>query len=208
MSGSLSYYRDIASGRFRTVSFGVDASRRDTTDGRPQTRSGWANASVELRSQIRVGVSYGDSDYRPAVGRRDWAGTMNEDRYWTTRLDFNIRASRFGYGVAYSDGDLGGGDYRYAQAYAWFRPIATVYVNIYPELLHSFGRFDQTVVTAGWDITPADSVLGRFISADGRPYVRIAYRRQVRTGVNLFAVSDREPDQPDRLSIKFAVSFP
>jgi hypothetical protein len=208
LSGSLGYYRDIASGPLRTVTFGMDATRRDTTDGLPQTRSAWGSASVELRSQIRVGIAYSDSDYRPAAGPRGWADGTNDDRYWTARVDFNTRGSRFGYGVAYSDGDLGSGGYRYAQAYAWFRPAATVYVHIYPELLHSFGRFDQTIVTAGWDITPANSVLGRVISADGRPYLRLAYRRQLRAGLNLFAVSDREPDQPNRLSIKCAVSFP
>lgn len=115
-------------------------TERRTGDGRIQRENLYAGGAIESRGEIKLGVFYNDGRYRPIAGSPGlWSGIVNDDHYWTTSLDFNTRSSRLGYGLAYSDGFLGGGDYRYLNAYAWGRPTATTFVNLTSERLDNFG---------------------------------------------------------------------
>lgn len=168
----------------------------------------YTGGSIETRQQIRVGLWYTDGNYRP-VGSTpgSWSDTVNHDNYWTSTLDFNTRSSRVGYGISYSSGSLGGGDYTYGSGYIWARPTATTFVNLSSERLDNFGTFDQTIVSAGWDITPRQSLVARYITAYYGDAYRLAYSLKVRKNVDFFAVYDREPALPAQVSAKIVMTF-
>ena len=124
-----------------------------------------------------------------------WSNNVNDDRSWNGSIDFNTRSSRWGYGLAAATGFLGGGDYRYVSAYGWAKPSATTITNLTAEKLRNFGTFNQTVFSAGWDITPAHVVSGRVIDASyGRAY-RLAYTWRSRRNTDFFLVLDRTSGQ-------------
>jgi hypothetical protein len=203
-----SYYRDYGNALVSQLRGDASYIRRYVGDGRLQRRTLYTGGSVELHQWARTGVWYSDGMYRP-VGSTpgDWVDTMNHDHYWTGAVDFNTRSSWFGYGASTSSGQLGGGDYRYTNGYAWIRPTNTTFVNLATERLENFGTFDQTVITAAWDITPRQSVATRYVTAYYGSSYRLAYSLNVRKNVDFFAVYDREPALAAQLSAKIVIAF-
>jgi hypothetical protein len=203
------YYRDFAEGPIRIVSGDIGWTGRNTTDGLDQARMWYGGGSIELRQQVRMGLYYNHGTYRPVGEERgEWSDEVNDDSYWTTSLDFNTRSTSFGYGMSYSRGSLGGEDYRYLAPYLWMKPTRRTFIRVTTERLHSSGSSDQTIVTAGWDITKHDGIVMRYISANGDDYFRLAYSRQVRKGIDIFAVYDKEPANPAKISAKIVFFFP
>lgn len=207
---SAGYSREFSTSLVRQLTGSVAWTGRDTLGGLKQNRNWYLGGTVELRApEIKLGLFFSDGHYRPVGEERGrFTDTVNHDYYWTVSLDFNTRSSWLGYGVSYSSGFLGGGDYGFASAYAWVKPTDRTFINLSTERLDSFGAFDQTVVSAGWDITSEDGVATRYILADGQTFLRFAYRRQVRKGLDIFAVYDREPGSATKLSFKLVWTFP
>lgn len=204
----VSYYRDLGDKALREVRGDVSYIERWTGDGRVQRRNLYTGGSIETRQQMRLGMWYSTGVYRPVASTPGaWSPTLNNDSYWTGSLDFNTRGSRIGYGGAMSSGALGGGDYEYTSLYGWARPTATTFVNVTTERLSNFGRFNQTIISAGWDISPKHSIVGRYITADYGTATRLAYSMHVRKNVDFFLVYDRNPDQLARLSAKIVVTL-
>lgn len=203
------YYWDFAEGPLRTLSGNLAWSGRNTTDGRTQYRNWEGGGSLELRQQVQFALFYSNGRYRP-VGEEpgQWSHILNPDRYWTASLDFNTRSNWLTYSLTYSWGSLGGGSYSYLAPELWMRPTERTFVKISTEKLHSFGNFDQTIISAGWDITSQNSVVTRYISANGKNFFRFAYSRQVRDGVDIFAVYDNEPGSAAKASLKLVFSLP
>ena len=208
VSPFVTFYRDLGDGPVRELRADMSYAQRYVGDGRVQRRTWYSGGSVELRQQIRVGLWFTDGIYRP-VGPAPglWSSTVNDDHYWTGAVDFNTRSSRLGYGIGGSSGQLGGGDYNYTNAYAWARPTATTFVSVSSERLSNFGTFSQTVATAGWDITPRQGIVGRYINAFYGNAYRLAYSASVRKNVDFFAVYDQEPNVPVRLSAKVVMTI-
>jgi hypothetical protein len=204
----VTYYRDLGEGPLREIRGDVTHTERFTGDGRVQRRTWYAGASVESRNQVRLNVSYYGGIYRPVgVEPGSWSSSVNHDHYWTTGVHFNTRSSRLGYGATRSEGSLGGGDYRYTQAYVWSRPTATTFINATTEYLSNFGNFRQTVLSAGWDISARQGIAGRYINAYYGNAYRLAYTLQVKKNVDLFVVYDDMPAQPASLSAKIVMTF-
>ena len=203
------YRRDLGSGPFRVIRGDVGWIGRETTSGLTQNNTWYADASVELRQQVYFGLFYSNGDYRP-VGTEigEWADFMNHDRYWTASLSFNTRSSVYGYGASYSWGTLGGGAYGYLAPYLWIRPIKEAFLKATYERLHSFGTFDQAVVSGGWDITRQDGIVFRYISANHADSFRAGYSRHVRKGLDIFVVYDKEAFQHAQFSVKFVMAIP
>ena len=126
----------------------------------------------------------------------------NQYHYWAATLDFNTRSNLFGYGGYFADGVIGGGDYRYVTGYLWANPTDNTYINLAAERLSSFGVFRQHTVQAGWNITPQDGIVGRYIDAEEGNYKRLAYRHTVRKGVDVFAVYNEDPFSDQQFSVK------
>lgn len=203
-----SYYRDLGDGPLRELKGDLSWITRETGDGRLQRRFWYLGGSVELRQQVRTGLWYNDGRYRPVAGAAGtWSADLNHDHFWTGAVDFNTRSSRLGYGASYSSGFLGGDDYDYLIAYVWVRPTATTFVNATTERLSNFGEFDQTVISAGWDITSHQTLLARYITAFYGNAYRLAYSIQVRKNVDFFVVYDRVPDALARISAKIVMTF-
>jgi hypothetical protein len=209
-SASVNYYRDVPEGLFRAINGTLVWTGRDTDDGRTQLRNWYGGGSVEFREQqIRTALFVSSGSYRPATAVRGvWSDTLNDDHYWTGSVDFNTRSSSLGYGASYSSGFLGGGDYRYVAPYAWVRPTERTWLNVSTERLTSFGESDQTILAARWDVTDYDAVAARYVLLEGQQFLRIAYARQVRKGVDVFSVYEAGAGAKPKLSAKFVMTFP
>ena len=203
------YYRDRPDGTLREVKGDLSWEERETSDGLMQRRTTFVGGSVELREiQMRLGSTYYAGPYRP-VGSTPgtWRDTTNDDRYWNVSADFNTRSSWLGYGVAHSSGSLGGGHYGYLSGYIWSRPTRTTSMKIFSERLESFGIYRQTVVTAGWDVTPHHTIAGRYITAYYGKAYRLAYVWRARRNLDVFAVYDESPGIAAQFSVKMLMTY-
>ncbi len=208
-NGYVSYFRDRPEGLFREVRGDLTLQRRETGDGRLQRRKFYAGGYAELREQqVRLGGAYSEGRYRPVDDdARRWADTFNDDWLWTAYADFNTRSSWFGYGVSYSSGRQGKGDYRYLNGYMSVRPVSTLAITLVSERLENFGTYDQTVLTGTWDLTPRHTLSGRYINAYYGDEYRLAYTWRARSNVDVFAVYDRLPGRDAQVSGKLLMTF-
>jgi hypothetical protein len=200
----VSYYRDLGDHIVSERNFDVVYTDRQTEDGRTQYEGWYVGSSLEWNAFVRTGIAYTDGDFRPVTGIApgEFSDQINHDRFWTASVDFNTRSSQVGYGVSYSSGDLGGGEYEYLIGYLWARPTQNTNFQVTAERLDSFGTFTQYVTEAGWDITRMNSVVFRHIYAEGDEYWRLGYRRVVRSGLDVFLLYDEEPGHDAAVSAK------
>lgn len=203
------YHRERSGGAWRTLRGDLAFTYRETDSGFLQKRNWYGGGSVEFHNQIQAGFFYSDGPYRPVTAVPGvFSETVNNDHYATATLDFNTRSSVFGCGLSYAWGFLGGGDYEYGSAYAWWRPINTIYLSVSAENLDSFGRSEQYVFSGQWNVTQVDSLSTRTIVQDGSDSFRVAYGRRVRKGLDIFAVYDEEPFLEAQFSVKLLVTYP
>lgn len=203
VNAAAGYYREPGTGPFRYLSGNVALNGRDTHDGRTQNHNLYIDGGFELREpQIALNLSYSEGKYRRTIGRGKFSNILNNDHYWAANLDLNTRSSVFGYGGYYANGEIGGDDYRYFTRYLWLNPTDETFVKISSERLDNFGTFKQKSLQAGWNITPNDGIVGRYIEAEEGNYKRLAYRRTVRSGVDVFAVYNKEPFTDGQFSVK------
>lgn len=173
-----------------------------------QQRNLYLGGYVELANGVRPGLYYFTGKYRPATGAPgEFSAVVHDDAYWLATIDLNTRSSRLGYGFSYASGTLGGGAYRYIPAYIWFRPRPSLYFSVYNELLKSFGSHSQTIFIGKWDVTSTDAIGFRFVRSSGEKYYRLSYGRQVRAGVDVLAVVDKQPLIGIQASLKLLVTF-
>lgn len=204
-----SYYREESGGPWRALRGDLVFTYRETDRDQLQIRNWYGGGSMEFHNQVRAGVFRYQGPYRPVTAIPGiFSATINDDEYWNAALDLNTRSSRFAYGLAYSWGSLGGGDYDYGFAYAWWRPINTLYLSISGERLDNFGESDQVVVNGQWDVTPLDSFSTRYIARDGFDFFRLAYGRRVRRGVDIFTVYDNDAFLAATFSVKLLLTYP
>ena len=205
---STGYYREMSSPWFRVVQGSVGGIYRETNDGIQQRRKTFGSGSVEFTNDVRVTL-YGETGpYRPVTGTRGvFESTTNHDRYYSVLTDFNTRSNRYSGGLQYDWGELGGGSYEYYAAYAWWRPVKPVYLNVTAERVDSFGTNDQVVLVSSWDITPEHSIAGRYIYTNDVKYYRLAYGHRARKGVDIFAVYDDDTTKTAEYSIKIVKTF-
>ena len=206
---SVDYYRDLNVGAIRALTGGLSLSRRDTLEGLLQNHNLYASVGIELSQQVRIDAEYFGGEYRPLEGDRgEFSDVVNQDRFWGIDLNFNTRNSLFGYGVYYANGVLAGDDYEYVSGYVLGKPTYNSAIKLSSEKLNNFGSFRQTVLSGSWEITQQDSLISRVIWSDGDTSLRIAYRRAVRFGMDVFAVYDDEPGSRQQYSIKTVWTLP
>jgi hypothetical protein len=206
------YYREQSDYFWRAVDTYAGFKYRETDDGLLQTRKWFGGAGVEFQNEIRTSFYAEDGPYRKATDiPGEFEDTVNQDRYYSTAVDFNTRSSIFSFGCQYDWGRLGGGDYDYWSAYSWWRPVNPVYLNLSYEQTDSFGTSEQVVVVGSWEITPENSLGARYIYYDDEDgdeeYFRIAYGRKARKGFDIFVVYNKEPFLDEQYSIKFVMTF-
>ena len=206
------YYREQSEHFWRVIDSYAGFKYRETDDNQLQERKWFFGGSVEFEKQIRTSIYLEEGPYRPVTDVRGvFEDYTNQDRYYSTAVDFNTRSSVYSFGVQYDWGQLGGGDYNYIAGYAWWRPIQQVYLNLTSERTDSFGIYKQTVLVGSWEITPEDSIGARYIfydSDDGKDeYFRVAYGRKARKGLDIFAVYDKGPSNDAEYSLKLVYTF-
>ncbi len=206
---SSGYYRTYLESVLREVNFSIAWDGRDTVSGTTQRRIWSLGGSIETAHQIRSGLYYYYGEYRPLsdFGRGEFSDDIRDDRFWTGTLDFNTRSNRLNYGVSYSDGYLGGDDYRYVIGYAKISPTLSTSLKVTTERLENFGAFEQSTFQGTWDFTRNDGVSFRYIDSDDGSYKRLAYRRTVRKGMDIFAVYNKDLAAKEEFSIKLLSTF-
>ena len=80
-------------------------------------------------------------------------------------------------------------------------------LNLSAEQLENFGTYRQTVLSGGWDVTPAHTVAFRVIDAYYGKAYRMAYTWRARTNLDLFLVWDSFPAQGNQLSAKILMTL-
>lgn len=192
----------------KNINANVEYSHRLTHENEVQNEGVYTSADFELFSKSRIKVSYSNYDYRPLADAPGvFSSTSNQDRYWTANFDFNIYSSKYGYGLYAADGQLAGGDYRYLSGYAWFNPTNSTNLKVSREELESFGIYKQYSISGGWDISHRDGVVGRFSSGTGYEQWRLAYRRKVSSGMDVFLAMQRQTDTKDQFTGKLVWTF-
>lgn len=201
------YGREFANGPFRRANASLSFAGRNTLSGLLQTRSLSLYGGFETRSNLQFSLGMTQGPYRPWDKKAgDWSSDVNYDRYYTASIYFDTRSDRRGYGISYSWGNLGGGPYSDLAPNIWFKPSRQTYISYSYERADSFGVTTQQVLWFVWEMSAEQSLALRWVQSGGNAY-RIAYRRQVRRGFDIFAVYDTEPDSPDRFTLKFVHSF-
>lgn len=195
-------------GIIKEINSDVTYTKRNTLAGEEQSDGVYLSASFEVSGTTRLQFAYSDFDYRPLTDTPGvFQDTANNDRFWSTNFDFNIYSSRFGYGGFAADGTLGGGEYRYLSAYVWFNPTNSTNLKISTEDLTSFGRFKQTTVSGGWDFSSNDGVIARLSKGDSFEQLRLAYRRKVSSGIDVFLSFQKQTEVKDEYTGKFVWTF-
>ncbi len=202
------YYREMSHPLWHVVEGYIGANYRETSDGMQQQQKTYGSGSIEFNNAMRVTVYAEDGPYRPVSDTYGVFGSKtNHDRYYSALTEFNTRSNRYSGGLQYDWGNLGGGSYEYYSAFAWWRPVKPVYLNLTAERVDSFGTNDQVVLVSSWDITPEHSVAGRYIYTDDIKYYRLAYGHRPRKGLDIFAVYDDDSIKKAEFSIKIVKTF-
>jgi hypothetical protein len=205
---STGYYRSYTDRFITEVEFSLSHEARDTLDADTQRRINYVGGSVETKQQIKAGLFYTDGDYRPVSGDRgQYSDELRHDYFWTLTLDFNTRSNWLGYGMTASDGFLGGDNYQYVTGYLWVKPSQSTLLNISAEELDNFGETDQIVVNGSWDYSTYSSLLFRYVRFEDSESERLAYRRTVSDGMDVFAVYNDDEGQDTNYSVKFLWTF-
>ena len=92
-------------------------------------------------------------------------------------------------------------------AYVWFNPTNSTNLKISTEDLTSFGRFKQTTVSGGWDFSSNDGVIARLSKGDSFEQLRLAYRRKVSSGIDVFLSFQKQTEVKDEYTGKFVWTF-
>jgi len=85
--------------------------------------------------------------------------------------------------------------------------MATTFVSATSERLSNFGKFNQTIISGGWDISSRDGIVGRYVNAYYGKAYRLAYSRNLRKNLDFFIVYDSEPAQLAKLSAKIVMTI-
>jgi hypothetical protein len=189
---SISLGRGFGTGWLKRADASVGLNKRETIDGDLQREEWSLYASAETRSNIQVSGGASVGPYRPREGA-GWADFLYDDRYYTATVGHYSGNGRFGYGLTYSWGFLAVADYSDFVPYVWVKPTATTSVDYTFERAHHYDLTKQHILSASWDVTREDTISGRWVQYNDDPYLRLAYRRQMRRGIDVFAVFNDEP---------------
>ncbi|MBW3622437.1 MAG: hypothetical protein KY468_03395 [Armatimonadetes bacterium] len=201
-SAFVSYGKQYASGPLYHFSGSLSYNHRDTLSGLSQSRNVSLYVGGELRSNVLFNVGTTVGPYRPkAKEAGQWASMMHRDRFYTASLFFDSRSDRRGYGLTYSWGSLGGGRYSNLSPNFWVRPRKNLYLSYSYEHAYSFGDYRQQIMSLSWEMTPEQSLSFRWVNNTGGAY-RLAYRKAVRRGIDVYAVYRKDPGSRGGLSVK------
>jgi hypothetical protein len=82
------------------------------------------------------------------------------------------------------------------------KPTATTSATYTYERADYAGRTEQHILSASWDITPEDSISGRWVQYNDDPFYRLTYRRMMRRGFDVFAVFNKDPNVDNQFIAK------
>jgi hypothetical protein len=202
------YYRETSQQTWRVLDAYVGTTRRHTAAGERQRQKVFAGVSLELANDTRVALYLDEGPYRPVSETRGtFAAHVNEDRYYSVAVDFNVRSNRSSGGFRYDRGHLGGEPYQYFSAHAWWRPTNSVALSVSGERTESFGVREQVMIGSSWDLAPEHSLSGRYIHTESDGFYRLAYSHRARQGLDIFLVYDGRRSDADELSVKAVQAF-
>jgi hypothetical protein len=197
----LSLGRGFGNGWIRRLDASASLTARDTSDGLLQRQEWSLYASGDTRSNVQVSGGLTIGPYRPRDGSTGWQDVLYDDRFYTVTVAQYSPDGRYGSGLSYSWGNLSAARYSDVAPYIWVKPSATTSISYSYERADYLGASEQHILSASWDVSRQDSVSGRWVRS-GEPFYRVAYRRVVRRGLDVFAVFNDEPDLERQLIAK------
>lgn len=197
----VNYGRAFAEGLIRRVDAHGSVTARQTADALLQRRAVSLGGNAELRRNIQINATLSEGPYRPRVAGGGWLVTMNDDHFYSVSASHYSPGARFGYGMSYSRGLLGGSLYEDVAPNIWIKPTLQTAVDYSYERATSFDVAEQHILSLAWHPSSEQTLGLRFVEY-GQPFYRVTYQRVVRKGVDVFAVFDREPGRPDQLVTK------
>ncbi len=206
-TGFIGYYQEYPRSWIRYASGSVTYEVRDTFTRLLQRRQLSIYGEGETRNHIFLSGGFTRGPYRP---RDDdpgtWLANLNDDEFYTVSALFNASNERYGYGATHSWGFLDGADYSNLVPSLWLRPTHTTTLSYSYDRSDFIDRTTQGTLTGSWEITPVQVISGRWVRAD-RDFYRLAYRRTVRRGLDIFAVYNDDPFNPDQFTFKIVRTF-
>jgi hypothetical protein len=202
LNAYVSYGREYPEGRLRRLDGSASFTARETATDLVQRRDLSLYVSGETRANILFSLGTSQGRYRPrSDARAGWAVSLFRDTVSTAGLYFNTRSDRYGYGLTYSWGVVGGSGYGYLAPSAWIQLVRGLHTAFSYERADYDSTTHQSVVSVSWQITPEQSVMARWLQF-GESFYRLVYRRAVRRGIDVYAIYHRDPLNPDRLVLK------
>jgi hypothetical protein len=199
---------EFANGPLRSANVGLTFMNANTLTGLFQRQDVTLYGGVETRGDIRVDLSTSLGPYRPRNNETGaWSSTMNYDRLHTASVLFDTRNDRRGYGLVYAWGTLGGGKYSDFAPLFWLKPNPRSFLSYSFEQVESFGRTSQHVLSLGWQLNPERSIAARWVQTGPDHGYRLAFRQQVRRGLDVYAIYNTERFSPERFTIKLVSSL-
>lgn len=181
---------------------------RDTLQEQLQKKSIYWDAMAMLGDNLTLTAANFDSIYRPNSGEAgEFSESVNHDHYSSLNLDYYTDTNRYGYGIYYADGKLGGGDYQYISSYVWAKPTRSTFFQLSTADLDSFGRTTQYTLDGTLKITNHSSLSGQYYKEDDFDYTRVQYSRVVRSGIDVFSVFQKNANTDPEFSFKLVWSF-
>lgn len=171
------YTRQFREGAIRSVQFDGGLDDFDHLDGRNFQRGNSLGASIETRSDWRLGVDYSRDTFEDEVTETYGvnAGWNVSNRYRQLFASFNF-------------GDQGGQYSSFLSFSGQFRIADGLDLGFSQSAFRLAGSREQTVVGLGWEIDEEQSLTGRFVRTDEDSNWYVAYRKAGGLGLEYFLI--------------------
>ncbi len=191
----------------RQADVSVAYDTRDTLTGLPQRESMSVYAGLATAANVRFNTGVTSGVYRPRGPRPgEWTDALNEDRFYLASAFYESPGGRFGYGAQYSWGVGTANEYDSLAPSVWVAPSSRLLVSYSFERATDGVVHQQHVLSGNWQITPEQSIAGRWVDYDGG-YYKLSYRRALAHGVDAVGVYTADPYVASSLDLKLIWSL-
>lgn len=167
-------------------------------DGTEQQKGVEVGASVVTRSDIKLGAG---------ISRNVFYGERDDTQ--SLRVTFNESNRYKKLGLSYDWGEREGRSTRYTSVNGSYRLFKGLDLGVAWSLFNFTGEERLGIVTLGYEITPLDSISGRFVNRSGSVNAFLAYRHGGGSGIEYYViVGDPNADKwRSRVSLKVVWAF-
>lgn len=192
------HYREFAKGTIRNANANLFLVDYRTYRGEIQQRGAELGGFLRLRSEIGIGYNY---------TRMQFFDTVDNTYSMSVTVNPSNRFRQFGGFI--QTGNQGGSKATFTNLFANWRLLRGLDLGISQSVFVASGSDRQTIATLSYELSPTQSISGRFVALNGNSNGYFAYRNGGGTGVELYViVGDPNAERwRNRLSIKAVWAF-